>query len=188
MKNELIKKDGEYYRKVMVVMLPTKDRKAQLRRYVDGCIYGTQRIVNPLAEVDFQHLYFLSDEEIKEGDWVIHESHGIKRVLRCEEIVGKSIVTEKGKSSCWIDYCKKIIASTDQSLLISKSTFYKTEDYDDTDTYIPRPSNEFLQAYCKADGKIDEVLVEVNYGTGVFKGVTGSLKISPDNTITIKPI
>jgi hypothetical protein len=78
----------------------------------------------------------------------------------------------------------KVIASTDKSL------------------NLPSPSNAFIQKYCEMNGKIDEINVEYievdvteTYAGVEFYGETEVVigydeipKISPDNTITIKPI
>ena len=65
-----------------------------------------------------QHIYITNDEEVKEGDWFIHISHGISNIYKAQEIVGKSIVVGVNKeSSCWIDYSHKIILTTDQDLI-----------------------------------------------------------------------
>lgn len=55
---------------------------------------------------------------------------------------------------------------------------------------LPRPSNDFLKAYCKANGKIDEVYVEYiqeieQYTDDVFPN---RLKVAPDGTITVKKV
>lgn len=128
-------------------------------------------------KIQTQHLYILSDEEIKEGDYfmntgtpVLSEPASLKD---CTYIKQNNLVS-----------LKKIIVSTDQSL------------------GLPRPSGSFIKKYCELGG-IDEVLVE--YITTVAE--LGSiepyrshpedlpnyisnpiLKVAPDNTITIKAI
>ena len=64
-----------------------------------------------------EYEYVLSTDEIKEGYWFIHESHNIKRVYKCEKIIGKSIVIDNSNSSCWTDYSKKIIATNNPELI-----------------------------------------------------------------------
>jgi hypothetical protein len=56
-----------------------------------------------------------SDEEIKEGDWFIHSSHKITTLLKAIDVRGR-ILDNQG-TSCNIDYCKKIILTTDQDLI-----------------------------------------------------------------------
>lgn len=55
-----------------VLMLPTK-KESNIRL---GKIYNTLHYKNNVFDKEFgvyQHLYIISDEEIKEGDWVINQ-------------------------------------------------------------------------------------------------------------------
>jgi hypothetical protein len=66
-----------------------------------------QRIETP------DYILWVSDKEIIEGDknfWFINSSHNVLKLYYGENTVGKSIVIEKGTSSCWTDYSKKVIA------------------------------------------------------------------------------
>lgn len=123
-----------------------------------------------------QHLYFLSDEEIKEGDYVIDETGLFGPVEREDVLINP----------------KKIIATTD---------FLTRIEHDESVPYpkgiqhiLPKPSNEFLKMYCELEG-IDEVLVEyeeyteTKYSSNIDISIPAiKLKVAPDNTITIKPI
>ena len=68
----IIKIDNKHYIKSKIVMLPTKNKTLvwkgngilSIRKYLDTPLH--QGILN-------QHLYLLSDEEIKEGDWFYGE-------------------------------------------------------------------------------------------------------------------
>lgn len=194
-KEAIIQKDGKYYRRCNVVMIDAKEKSNLfIENHPDSSkklIYTPGHIESNVEwkDVIYQHLYIISSEEPKYGDWTYwaYENYGSDAPpRRVSRLVGSDIPKE-------LTAFKKIITSTDESLLISKSTFYKTEDYDDTDTYLPRPSNEFLQAYCEANGKIDEVLVEVEGNESDRKWfekkfnmkLHHKLKIAPDNTITI---
>ncbi len=136
----------------------------------------------------YQHLYILSDDEIKEGDWIV-----------CLDEIDTSImnwdielaVFQFNGGNCTSD--KKIIATTDKSL------------------GLPRPSNEFIKKYCELGG-IDEILVEYEEpqwykdseddtyfclacGTeGIERNIWATkftnckcsgYKLAPDNTITV---
>lgn len=81
----------------------------------------------------FQHLYFLSDEEIRKGDWFTNGSN----IFQCMNL---SDVDPKR-----YNYLKKIISSTDKSL------------------NLPVPSKDFLNDYAEEYNKgnqIKKVLVE----------------------------
>jgi hypothetical protein len=63
-----------------------------------------------------QHIYITSDEEVKEGDWFVHSSHGITNIYKAKSVVPESIITTCD-NGCWVQYCKKIILTTDQDLI-----------------------------------------------------------------------
>lgn len=162
-----------------VVMLPTEKASSDISKgNITGVLTyhqffrGTEGIY---TNHTYQHLYFLSDDKIEEGDWVLNSYGGINSIYQFRKCDFDSIHFKGG-------YCQKIIASTNKSLR------------------LPRPSNEFLNKYCEA-GDIDEVMVEyyedyyLHYYTpaGWIEccekiNLGYKLKVAPDNTISIYPI
>ncbi len=64
-----------------------------------------------------QHLYFTTDEEIKEGDWVIVAKKHLRRVTKIQG--NQYLVT--GESNCLFkEVCEKIIATTNPELWVAK--------------------------------------------------------------------
>lgn len=200
MKNAIIEVDGKFYQKAKVVMLPTekashvhfvtsKDNIGDNYENKDGKLIPlkTNKLLyaDQVTEYGFppRHLYFLSEEEPKVGEW------GYNKELN---IVGQ--ISLNSDKSEW----KKIIATTDESLVDNPGSYDAFTDKVWNQKFLPRPSDDFLQAYCKANGKINGVLVEYesDFSAEVqFIGKTQTtpiypykLKVSPDNTITIKPI
>ena len=168
-------------KQVKVVMLPTeKATIGMIAKCIKNDLSNDFDRINRLCLIenkDFyksniywqpQHLYFISDEEIKEGDWQInHLTNKISN--RTNKFI------EVGKQNC-----SKIIATTDSSL------------------NLPRPSNEFIIAYCNIinnNAKCDEVLVKYveSYANPYdeFNNIAPFdtiLYVAPDNTITVYPI
>ena len=109
------------------------------------------------------HLYFTTDEEIKEGDWFINT--GNHNIIMQAKKDGNSLAKE---------YCKKIIATTDPKLIESGVSEIPTS---------------FIEEYCKAGG-INEVYVECEgyKVNGMIDETTSyKLKVNPtDNTITTR--
>jgi len=145
-------------------------------------INSLERCDFPSKEDKFYHLYILSDEEIKEGDWCFDLD--FKRVFYCSDSSREKYLNSK-----------KIITTTDESLVLKENISKSTEEcwkY----TSLPRPSDDFITAFVKAQGKIIEVLVEYEFGSieeSYFNDngdevLPIKLKVSKDNTITIKPI
>jgi len=180
------------YEECQCVMLPT-DKASKLYIAGNNLFNYEKERENGIGNCQNQHLYILSSEEIKEGDWYIKNNSSI------HQSAGGEI--EKG------DYknCKKIIATTD----ILLTDYVKVEGGFGSYNKVPRPSDDFLKAFVKAQGKIDKVLVEYEgfigcsecgreYPFPMAKECFQSkmckrfnnlkLKVSPDNTITIKPI
>ena len=189
------------FKKAKVVMLPTNEAKGDFsKERIYPCllkhswmfdkeekgklIFANSNIRTP---TQLQNLYFLSDEEIKEGDWFIfgynleNDYEGGKDykitnndVIQCLEIKdNKYIIHKEGNTE--IENCKKIIATTDVSL------------------GLPQPSQQFIQKYIEEYNKgnvITDVLVEYEYllnDMGVIP--YWCLKINPkDNTITIRKV
>ncbi len=129
--------------KYKVVMLPTEnDRESHyITKRSDGEIsYKRFNEIDPWTKP--QHLYFLSNEEIKEDDWKYcpNKGNGID--------IGKGLPKPnygaritRGGNAC--KDCRKIIASTDPSL------------------HLPGIPQSFLRQYVAAQGKIDEVRLEI---------------------------
>jgi hypothetical protein len=151
-----------------------------------------------------QHLYFLSNEDVKKNNWYIYKN---------------SIFKSDDDSLIGNKECKKIIATTDTSLQITKNTsnpalYEYIQQGSVCSTYedlLPQPSQQFIEKYieCYNKGKIIiDILVEYEnvvqdkYGTqhiqsindskqyiNTCKLISSNIKINPkNNTITIKSI
>ncbi len=149
----------------------------------------------------FQHLYFLSDEEIKEGDWIYvycseAEVEEIQQVIKIYE----NTVYFKDNSSIDIVYCKKVLATTDDSIACVKDVLSirqrkgLTNHYPTEKWILPQPSQSFIEKYVEkynSGNTITDVMVEYydsTEATEIEKSINW-LKVNPkDNTITIKPV
>lgn len=163
-----------------VVMLPTNE-KANI--WLDNFGTGLYNCPTGATGVIYQHLYILSDEKIKEGDWVYDVCDGIVKVEHEYQL--SYIMVFK------ID-CKKIIATTDRSLeVVSKGINPVYEK-------LPQPSTSFLEKFVEEYNKgnvITEVLVEYNEPIteipkpykpySEVEHLDSTLKVSKDNTINI---
>lgn len=191
--------DGKFYQEAQVIMLPTTKEDSFTTHICKRTLFkdegnnvGKLSLANHvnLNFLEPQHLYFISDEDIKEGDWyvywmlVVDEKDRVYEVAQCKNGV--------------LPRCPraKIIATTD-FLSLEQSNGNKTVSINNNTRVncLPRPSNEFIQAYCRLGG-IDKVLVKMSE-IRVYPG-TESIekepysdyqpKIAQDNTITCKAI
>lgn len=174
------------FKKSQVVMLPTNEKAILGLNSIHNHLF----FANDMAEIPtqkYQHLYFLSDEEIKEGDWVYDGSDEPYQWTKGD--VEDCLYNLDAK-----DYkgCKKIIATTDNLLL--KDNWLHPE----MKEYVPRPSQGFIEKFVEEYNKgniITEVMVEYYYSTfGSNKEeLTDNQKLVPkinpkDNTITIRKV
>jgi hypothetical protein len=133
---------------------------------------------------DLQHLYIVSDEEIKEGDFVLLPNNTIQKMSNSdmiEYLSSDSLAT------------KKIIATTNMSLSLVYDG--KSSISDNWSKTLPHPSQSFIDKYITEYNKgniITDILVEyedipfITYGDDGDKGLK-RLKVNPkDNTINIK--
>lgn len=169
-----------------IILVPTNPRETQcliIKSLFNGV---AEKSINEGLSIP-QHLYFLSDKEIKEGDWFIN-------------IIQNEIYKHDLKGYTIKKYHKKIIATTDESLKFLTNT---EEDYDPENgglnyQILSQPSQSFIQKYVDSYNKgnvITEVMVEYIFNEDDSdlpnKGlqVQEFLKVNPkDNTITIKPV
>lgn len=144
-----------------------------------------------------QHLYILSDEEIKEGDWYVLIQYKNK---------GYQLSTQPCRSNeVQLQYkfnCKKIIATTNPEL---KFTDYRISPVPNF-MELPKISQDFIKAYIKAYNEgntIKEVMVEYEEYHGINTSLTEissynndakdygkdyKLRLRPDNTIIVNRI
>jgi hypothetical protein len=130
------------------------------------------------AYIQNQHLHFLSDDEIKEGDWKYDTFH-------------KEISQVKSLNSI-SKYDKKIIATTDRSLLITELVAEDKNNSFPCTFNLPQPSEGFIQKFVDSynSGKpITDVDVELELSDYDIACDRWKLKVNPkDNTITIKKV
>lgn len=185
--NKLKEINGKYYQECEVVMLATNEKGFTLN-------INSQRVLHipfdPNTPQDYiklknkpQHLYFLSNEKIKEGELFIdlREKTPDKEYIYTAGLGGHAEFANK--------IGKKIIVTTDISLLKS----YSEQTLNDF-ACLPQPSKEFLQAYIKAYNEskpITKVLVEME-PIGAYCNIEYlsdfSIKVNSSNEITIKKI
>ncbi len=148
-------------KKAQIIMLPTRSNLEF--PYIAQNVFNKQlTIVNSTfainCELQPQHLYIISDDEIKEGDWYYNSR--LKQIFQAIRNSGYSKKTD--------DY--KIIATTDTSLN------YETPFYGmDEDNNFPQPSQQFIEKYIESynKGEVITDVLKVN---------------PKDNTITIKKL
>jgi hypothetical protein len=166
-------------KKCKVVRLPTE------KATWSNCIW-LSRINNQLRldksyNMLPQHLYIISDDEVKEGDWFINE-----------QIDGDKVIWQHNGNIIPNSNPKKIIATTDNSIGIKPFTVF------------PQPSPQFIQKYIdewNKGNKIEWVNLEYEAipnefdnpftnpkGLDNFEDAKWELKVDKNNYITLTKI
>lgn len=174
MNNNIIQLDSKSYLKAKVVMLNNKkSRMCILTHKIDNSVEFHLQPNNDAfiyentndAIIQPKHLYITIEEEIKEGDWCINKNLD-------------TLYQVNGNNQNWL----KVISSTDISL------------------NLPQPNQDFIETYIAAYNlniPIVDVLVEVEeidktseyyLSKGIAHEYVYQLKLSSDNTITIKQV
>ena len=121
-----------------------------------------------------QHLYITTDEEIKEGDWYIDDANQVRQAVTSDLEYWE---TRK-------EY-KKIIATTDKSLIIE--TWYDSIDLGKQPRYVNLPSiqQSFIEAYCK--NPVDKVMIEYTLPDKIKNAlIMGNLSRAQDSDYILK--
>jgi len=190
------------FKRAQVILLPTEQRShIILDTRVNELQYHTLDKNNDDYQdktiKTFHHLYIISDDEIKEGEYGIGYAVGIRGVGAKHFVFKNEDKVGKLQSIC--NGAKKIIATTDTAL---KTTIQCNIGlgYIEMTESLPQPSQQFIQKYIESYNNgviITEVLVEYEEGKTTYKILSGNpyytteykLKVNPkDNTITIKKL
>jgi len=151
---------------VKVVMLPTEKASSLYLNKAELKYTGEEKIA--LGNTN-QHLYLVSDDEIKEGDWFLHPDN--------------VVIKANSQSDHKVYRCKKIIATTDKSL-------DNVEDCSPKDgsaniklvSRLPQIPKSFVEQYVKAP--IDEV--ELEYDTfNVNVEIPPAIRLTYNNEVII---
>lgn len=140
-------------KKSKVVMLPT-DEKVQVNQiYKDEGELKVSKEIN--RTFSGQHLYFTSDEYIKEG-WVIDNDNELKYINSSVINTKTGIARHLDDTPFILDGCRKIIATTDTSIREHDDTV----PYPKTKEALPQIPQSFIEEYARQGG-IDEVELEL---------------------------
>jgi len=198
--SKLTRLNGKYYCLTDVVMLPSNTGRGEI------CLnLKTNKIDSFIVSIHncflkFQHLYFLSDEDIKEGDWFltdirnnIHENDGnpMWELKQCTHIDNSWIFTKEIGMGFNPDWSKKIIATSDRSLGLSEvgKVGYSVDEFH---PLLPEPSYKFIEEFVEQFNigtTITKVLVEYVVTCRLdmpISGMSFDLKVNSDNTIIIR--
>lgn len=134
---------------IQVIMLPTdKDSNLYYHNPTETLKYDNSK-TDLVGIRDYQHLYIVSDAEIKEGDWFIANMD----IKQCSYRDKDCVYFEKTNVNfIFFKDCKKIETTTDKSIHVGALDC----------NYLPQIPQSFIEAYVKSNGTIKEVQVEMS--------------------------
>lgn len=167
--NKLKETNGKYYQECEIVMLDTNDKTAPILSYLnDKSLQYFPNTYWSNGDLSKRHLYFLSNEEIKDGDWYLN-------------IVSNEIVNVDFNIDYEQNHCKKIIATTDISLRLPQPSKEFIQAY--TKAYNEGNPIKWVNV------EVEEYATETDYKLGIDCSTPlFRLKLNSSNEITIKKI
>lgn len=167
--------------KCQVIMLPTEKASNLLKEEITGKLHLLQhKSKQDNTTLVPQHLYLVSDREIKEGDYYLLDNE----IVKC--------ATDKNKEELKYinDNFPKIEATTDGSLSLNEGG-----KVDIGCLSLPQIHPLFIQYFIKKEGNIKEVNVKIEIGSGegntvleVIGNTYNRVKTNEDNTVIISLI
>ena len=171
-----------------IIMLPSDKQQENVLCVAHKQLFFSEGLVSPGGDIMPQHLYILSDEDIKKGDWFINlgsGGHPGVAIYRANSENSKAINEFKYPE------IKKIIATTDAELHYNKIVEEDMHMYKESLPHIPQ---HIIEAYVKKP--FDKVMVE--YLTKLEKGtdlgnecdyiVPDKPKLNQDGTLAVSLI
>lgn len=186
-----------------VVMVSTS-KPATVNQIVSRKSDNRLAIVNVLTVEDpnrhlhtTQHLYILSDEKVKNGDWYVvelfkitGESDGL-HLEQCKKIEDVWVNNFDVVQTRHKDNCKKVIATTNPDLWKKENDGSKeNQQFAQYLWDIPKIGLDFVERFVKEWNKgneIEKVMIEY-LNTGGFCNEVWELKIRSNGTVIISPV
>ncbi|MEI6186967.1 MAG: hypothetical protein WCP46_00500 [Alphaproteobacteria bacterium] len=146
---------------------------------------------SPMKEMgdSYKHLYFTSDEEIKEGDWFINLLYN---------------TVKQASNWIYVSTCKKIVATTNPELFkntkynmdMAKNSWFNALHRAESPILIPRIGDDFVEAYIKAYNEghpITEVMLDYTFDAvkqwiGHTSRENYRPKLRSNGTVIISPV
>jgi hypothetical protein len=125
--------------------------------------FSKEPFINGFTYTSNYHVYITNDSDIKKGDWFIHSSHGTTNIYKAKSVVKESIITTCD-NGCWIQFCRKIILSTDEDLIADD---IQSIDDDFLQWFINNPSCEDVDIEEKSTVEIEKELDIFGYDIGL---------------------
>ena len=166
-------------KRVKVIMLPTEDLTSVIKQGTSSTLYYYSNPISADTKYSYanQHLSFVSDEELKDGEWCYKNS--MKKGNK---------VFKYDSSNIWHKGAYKIVATTDKSLVYLTNNGRVAHN-------LPQIPESFIKHYCEVGG-IDEV--EIEYMENFIDAYTEDrvrrfygkhiIKVDFNNCVIIHPI
>jgi hypothetical protein len=136
-----------------VHLLPT-DKPSRLYKTGNFLLLDSKSMPNNTLETINQNIYITNDEEIKEGDYVVVSCSEIE-IEEVRLVIGyyneQFLFDDRGQIH--MDYCKKIILTTDPQLIADG---VQPIDNEFLEWFVKNPSCEFVETQCSGRNCIED--------------------------------
>lgn len=147
-----------------IIMLPSEKQQENVLCIAHGQLFFSEGLITPGGDIMPQHLYILSDEEIKQGDWFVNlGSGGHPKVA----IYQANSENSKAINEFKFPEIKKIIGTTNSELHLNKIVEEDMHMYKEP---LPQISQDLIKSY--VEKPFDKVVVEYDRYINVPEGVT----------------
>jgi|SRR6185437_8176037 len=172
-------------KKVKIVLLPTNNSRGTL--YMGDISKKLQKNYSLYCQP--QHLYFISNDEIKEGDWyIVYDA--VNRPFetkKADSTISNEFLIEPFKK-----YCFKVIVSTDMSLKLPLIPVSFVEKYVERYNISTLKDKEIKEVMIEMEDIVEipkELITQAVYKPApTIENIVWKPKTRKDNTVIVSPI
>lgn len=168
-------------KKCQVILLPT-DKNTQIVKHIHADLNTIHyRYSNDLyqhEDYQNQYIYILSDEEIKEGDWVMYVVN-VRGKFSIHQYTSQNKGYLQDKK-----VVKKIIATTNPDLYTKEITSFGRQFHKPTDQFIQQWIAKGCPEFVNVEYDLVTTVADPNHFADRYPITKSILKVSSENTIT----
>lgn len=182
-------KANEYFKKGQLMLVPSNIIANKGEWQICG---RDDKFSNNNSCFTAHHLYFTSDEQIKQGDWYTVTSTAqtkASHLRKCKEIKDKYIVDEETNSSVYKHCCEKVVATTNPELWKQFVPDYSGWGESYWTDGVDRIAKDFVEAFVDEQGiwevALDSFSIKEHDKEGEFVGWKTIYKTNSSHAVVV---